>query len=312
MHHVLMLTHSGDSYVTDRVAAGLDRRGLRPLRVDTDRVPAEASLSVGLAGAEVWHELAGVSAGRLRAVWLRRLRPAAPPGELDPVLRAGAQAEIAATWDAWLDALHPLRVIDLPAVADRVEGHKLHQLRAAQAAGLAVPPTLITSDAGHARRFFAEQGGDVVVKMLTPLTISMDGQSPFVHTQRLRPEHLEHLDELAVSPMCFQRRISSLRELRVVWVDGRAFVGAMAGGDDPDWRTGSRGGWLDADLDADTDAALTRLMRGFGLLYGAIDLIVPPTGPPVFLEVNPHGEWGMLERDLGLPIGDAIAAALAQ
>jgi hypothetical protein len=30
----------------------------------------------------------------------------------------------------------------------------------------------------------------------------------------------------------------------------------------------------------------------------------------VFLEVNPHGEWGMLQRDLGLPIGEAIAAAL--
>ena len=29
-----------------------------------------------------------------------------------------------------------------------------------------------------------------------------------------------------------------------------------------------------------------------------------------FLEVNPQGEWGMLQRDLGLPIGEAIAIKL--
>jgi hypothetical protein len=39
-------------------------------------------------------------------------------------------------------------------------------------------------------------------------------------------------------------------------------------------------------------------------------LICTPAGEHVFLEVNPSGEWGMLERDLGLPIADAIAGAL--
>jgi len=30
----------------------------------------------------------------------------------------------------------------------------------------------------------------------------------------------------------------------------------------------------------------------------------------VFLELNPSGEWGMLERDLALPIGAALAEEL--
>jgi glutathione synthase/RimK-type ligase-like ATP-grasp enzyme len=51
-------------------------------------------------------------------------------------------------------------------------------------------------------------------------------------------------------------------------------------------------------------------MSELGLVYGAIDLICTPAGEYVFLEVNPGGEWGMLERDLGLPIADAIARAL--
>ena len=38
--------------------------------------------------------------------------------------------------------------------------------------------------------------------------------------------------------------------------------------------------------------------------------MTPDDDEPVFLEVNPAGEWGWLERDLGYPIGDALAEAL--
>ena len=51
-------------------------------------------------------------------------------------------------------------------------------------------------------------------------------------------------------------------------------------------------------------------MASLDLAFGAIDVIRSPDGGHVFLEVNPAGEWGMLERDLGCPIADAIAEAL--
>ena len=51
-------------------------------------------------------------------------------------------------------------------------------------------------------------------------------------------------------------------------------------------------------------------MRTMGLRYGAVDLMVPVDGPPIFLEVNPAGEWGMLARDLGLPIAESLADEL--
>lgn len=41
-------------------------------------------------------------------------------------------------------------------------------------------------------------------------------------------------------------------------------------------------------------------------------MICTPAGEYVFLEVNPGGEWGMLERDLCLPISEAIAVALLE
>ncbi|MBV9211537.1 MAG: MvdC family ATP-grasp ribosomal peptide maturase, partial [Acidobacteria bacterium] len=68
--------------------------------------------------------------------------------------------------------------------------------------------------------------------------------------------------------------------------------------------------WQKALLPVEVSKGLDALMYGLGLVFGAIDLIRTPAGEHVFLEVNPGGEWGMLERDLGLPIADAIARAL--
>ena len=51
-------------------------------------------------------------------------------------------------------------------------------------------------------------------------------------------------------------------------------------------------------------------MDKLDLVYGAIDMIKTPDGEHVFLEVNPGGEWGMLERDLSYPIAEALAEAL--
>ena len=51
-------------------------------------------------------------------------------------------------------------------------------------------------------------------------------------------------------------------------------------------------------------------MSALALRQGAIDMIVTPAGEHVLLEVNPSGDWGMLEAELNLPIAAALADAL--
>lgn len=65
-------------------------------------------------------------------------------------------------------------------------------------------------------------------------------------------------------------------------------------------------------LPSDVGAKLIALARRLGLVFGAADFIVTPDGRHVFLEINPAGEWGMLERDLSLPISEAIADELTK
>jgi glutathione synthase/RimK-type ligase-like ATP-grasp enzyme len=104
--------------------------------------------------------------------------------------------------------------------------------------------------------------------------------------------------------------------LRIAYVDGNCFVGAIDASRSlkgkTDWRLASPGdcSWSVAEIPEQLIVSLRALMRALGLAYGAIDIIKTLDGKYVFLEVNPGGEWGMLERDLSYPISEALAAAL--
>ncbi len=318
---VLLLTHSGDFYTIDLVAQALARRGVRPIRFNTDLFPSQVKLSAragdqraALLFIETGEE---TSVEEVRAVWARKLWSPRMSDDLDERYRAMCATESVAALENFLDALHNvLWVNDLD--AQRNAENKQRQLRLAARAGLRVPRTLVTNDAAAARQFFAETEGETVAKLLRPLAVSMNGDTPFVYTNRVREEDLAGAEALRHSPMVFQEFIPKAYELRVACVAGEAFAGALdATGTSrghTDWRRAApeECRWQKAQLPTEVANSLQALMSELGLVFGAVDLICTPAGEHVFLEVNPGGEWGMLERDLGLPISEAIAAALLE
>jgi MvdC family ATP-grasp ribosomal peptide maturase len=318
---VLLLTHSGDFYTVDLVSQALERRGARPVRFNTDLFPSLVKLS-GRAGDERAAHLvteAGeeISAEEVRAVWARKLWTPRMAHDLDERYRSMCISESTAALEGFLDALHNSHWIN-NLDRQRDAENKQRQLRLAARAGLRVPRTLVTNDAATARQFFAETSGETVGKLLLPLTVSMDATEAFVYTTRLREEDLATAEQLRHSPMVFQELIPKACELRIAYVAGKTFIGALdATGTSrghTDWRRAApeECRWQQAQLPTEVTTSLQVLMSELGLVFGAIDLICTPTGEYVFLEVNPGGEWGMLERDLGLPISDAIAEALLE
>lgn len=319
--HVLLLTHSADHYTVDRVAQEVSRRGATPVRVDTDDFPSELELVVALGpeGDELALRTAAgeLRAEQIRAAWVRRLRAPRLSDELEPVWRESCQREARAALNGFLEGLEAAgcRFINPLSLGEGAD-NKPRQLRLARELGLEVPRTLVTNEAARARAFFDQVRGRMVAKMLTPLSQSMDGRQPFVYTSAIGPEHLVRLDGLRHSPMVFQERIDKARELRVVVVGEQCFVGAIdasgSAAGQVDWRRAGEGEchWAQGELPAEVAQALVRLVARLGLVYGAADFIVTPEGRHLFLEVNPGGEWGMLERDLGLPISSALAEAL--
>jgi glutathione synthase/RimK-type ligase-like ATP-grasp enzyme len=318
---ILLLTHRGDHYTVDRVEEEVSRRGARALRLNMEDFPAELELTSALedGGGELAlctpeGELRGE---QVRSVWLRRLLPPRLESSLEPGWREGCLRESQAALHGFLDGLEAsgCRFVN-PLQADRMAQDKLRQLRLARALGLEVPRTLVTNDAARVRAFFEQVHGYMVAKMLTPLSQSMQGGQPFVYTSAIGPEDLEELEGLHHSPMVFQERLDKAHELRVAVVGSHCFTGAIdASGSvegQVDWRRSrpDECHWERGELPAEVAARLVRLVASLGLVYGAADFIVTPEGRYVFLEVNPGGEWGMLEHELDLPIAAAFAEAL--
>lgn len=54
-----------------------------------------------------------------------------------------------------------------------------------------------------------------------------------------------------------------------------------------------------------------RYVSELGLVFGAIDL-VRSDDEYYFLEINPNGEWGWLQKNPGLPIAESITDRLIE
>ena len=66
------------------------------------------------------------------------------------------------------------------------------------------------------------------------------------------------------------------------------------------------------ELPDEVEEALLRLLKHAGLRYGAIDMRRTPDGRHVFLEVNPAGQWLLVEEVTGQPITAAMARLLTE
>ncbi|WP_017315240.1 MvdC family ATP-grasp ribosomal peptide maturase [Mastigocladopsis repens] len=314
---VLLLTHSADYFTVERVAQALSRRGAQPFRLDTDRFPMEVRLSARLGSAGLCHRVEYgeriVGTDEVQAIWMRRIWQPQLSTNLAPQFHDACVRESLASLRGFLDGLSEVRwVDDLQRIS--LAENKLRQLRVARNAGLSIPRTLVTNDPQQARQFFSEVEGRMVAKLLTPLSVSMEGSSLFVYTSAVQEQDLVDAEALRYSPMVFQEQIPKLRELRVVFVAGKLFVGALDASrySAVDWRrtTPEECPWEADELPSSVARCLEEFMAQLGLVFGAIDLIHTSEGEHMFLEVNPTGEWGMLERDLGYPISEAIADAL--
>jgi glutathione synthase/RimK-type ligase-like ATP-grasp enzyme len=317
---VLLLTHSADHFTVDRVLAGVARRGAHPVRLDSDRFPAEYRLTTRVSGDGMALRLhthdVEFPVASVASVWMRRIFGPPRSSGLTDLEADQCVRESRAALEGFLSALHGAHWLD-PLAHVREAENKLVQLREAQRAGLHVPRTVVGNDPDEVRALWAECRGQLVAKMLTPVTRSMGPPAAAVYTHTLSASDLDDLEGLALAPMIFQERIDKLRELRVVYVAGRCFVGSLEATSD-DWRKPTQGStsptspWRVDRLPDDVAARLDAVMRALGLRFGVADFLAARDGSHPFLELNPVGEWGMLERDLDLPIADAIAEELCK
>lgn len=246
-----------------------------------------------------------VAVEELDVVWWRRANtpPAIPPEVTDAAHRDLVRNDCQASLLGVLLSRFRGTWVSDPAATRRAE-NKLVQLDAARACGLRTPRTLVSQDPDAIRRFCAGLGNRVIVKPVRgtrerpPLTAMLD--------ERLLSEDAA----MALAPAIYQEYVPGTRHIRA-HVFGDQVLAAELESEAVDWRADMNIPVRTVKLPPGLDRRLCNVVRHLGLAMGVIDLKVGGDGEPVWLEVNPQGQFLFVEGLSGLPLTRALAAFLA-
>ncbi|RSN03147.1 hypothetical protein DMB42_35565 [Nonomuraea sp. WAC 01424] len=307
----------------------LEKLGLEYGLFSPAEYPASASISLSFDGgvSDCLFSLESgqlVRASSIHAVWYRkpglpRLNSIHTPHEREfafSELRAGLRGLYDHVKDAfWISSLDRMTAA----------ANKLGQLRLASQLGMRVPRSVFTNDPVTARDFVAANGNRVIYKSVGDVgLISREGAwdegtvvAELYTTLLDRATIEEGISRIAACPALLQEYVDKDIELRVTVVGESIFCAELLSQNNTDalvdWRQGDifEIEHRIHELPAPVRAQCLRLVRSYGLEFGAIDMIRRPDGDYVFLELNPNGQYGWLEALTGLQISKAIAERFA-
>lgn len=308
---VLLLSSLAD-LSTDRVCSHLAASGIPFLRLNREQLPdlelqldpVSADFTCKHAGC-VWHV-----GQRLRSVWWRQ------PTFLRNVPGRGLTVEEQLSRSQWSAFMRGLMLFDgarwynHPAATYRAEAKPL-QLRVAHKLGFAVPRTLITND--RTSPIPDLLGQNFALKGVDTILLTEGDDQYFGYTSVAEWTECTATDFQAIPSTC-QQLLAPKLDLRVTLVGGRVWctsIETREGGIGGDWRLTPKHQLIykDYQLPAEESKRCSELLNALGLRYGAIDLALSD-GKCWFIEINPTGEWGWLDRD-GRGLSQSIAYELA-
>jgi glutathione synthase/RimK-type ligase-like ATP-grasp enzyme len=318
---ILCLTHSNDLYTIDIVMKRLKELGKEAYRMNSDLFSSKLSFDYSLSDnkntVQIQIDDRVIDANAVEAVWYRKLWQAEAPDELDDDFKEIYLQEYYTMQNIFFESLRDVPWFNPMAKDHEISNNKFGQLSVAAQNSIEIPKSLFTNNQEQVKAFFYEEcNKQMIAKLHGTLSRSMLGNTPFFPTTQITEPNLVGLAALIYCPMIFQEMIPKAYELRIIYVDGEFFAGKINAGQSErgktDWRiaTDIYFKWEPYKLPDQVATSLSKMMQQMGLFFGAIDMIRHQDGRYIFLEVNPQGEWGMLQRDLSYPIGETIAEKL--
>jgi hypothetical protein len=170
----------------------------------------------------------------------------------------------------------------------RLAENKAIQLRVANSLGLRVPRTLISQDPTVARAFCEREDYNVVIKPVRGHKLAP------VLTGMATPEILMETSRIRLSPSIYQEYIHGSRHLRINCFGDTCHSYALDT-DQLDWRFPLTAEASPVEIDSDLAVLLVAFVRRLGLRMGCLDVKLTPDDEPVFLEINPQGQFLFLD-----------------
>lgn len=182
---------------------------------------------------------------------------------------------------------------------------KIAQLQCARSIEFRIPDTIITNDVAVLREFADSHGGNIVAKPIRAQVIGNDGDALVVGTRQLPQEYYE--SATAYAPCYAQERLKIKSEIRIVAFGSRFYSFRLTVNKEADdiKQLGLDNIQHESyDLDLVVAQKVSALMSYYKLEFAAIDFAVVDEGEPVFLELNPNGQWLWLQYMTGVNLID--------
>ncbi|MGH3247555.1 MAG: ATP-grasp domain-containing protein [Trebonia sp.] len=278
---VLLLSRSRDAEF-DAVAGLLGKVGIPVARINADQLTAVDLLidpdrqAVRLDGR--W--LAPT------VTWNRHFSPGAIDGTGSPVRDLFSH-------ESWATVASQLADLSVASMGPRRVG-LLEQQALARRHQIAVPRTVVTTDTTRAWEFLGVRR--LVIKAVDQHFVEaspgrLSGVFPVIVT------HQDPLPAFRPSiPVIAQEYVDHDSELRVYYVNGEVLAFDVRKQSPADlWLASDRVEVRQVDPASPVVSATRCLAAGLGLRFGALDFLLRD-GSPVFLEVNPNGDWRWAEH----------------
>jgi len=310
---ILILSNKWDLSV-DFVICELRKRKQPYLRLNTEDLPSEIA-SVTFPNFQIL-----VTKGRekydltkcINVIWNRR--PGKPYDDVPKSDRPSQAIKhfVDDQWYSWLESLQLIKDvtwINHPHANDSMES-KIRQLKLATEIGFMIPETLITNDPNSVRARLEDHRDGLVVKALYSPLIEETAQDYFIFTNQIKKITSDTDKEIRISPSIFQQPILPKTDYRVTVIRNKVFSVKILHKDGSsiknDWRTIKDNiQFVPCELPKDVEDLCIKYISQSKLLFGAIDF-AERNGDFIFLEINPNGEWGWLQKPYGLPIAECL------
>lgn len=320
---ILIVTNTTDMHA-DRMIIKLNELGHNPIRLNTDEIPLYTNISFlfnetnWVGSIRIMSSEITTTLDAIHSIWWRRPEKYLFPEDMPEQEKLFASGEIRSTLEGILGSLDCYWVSYFDNI--RRASRKVEQLHRATQLGFTVPRTLVTTDPDQLSSFYDACNRQVIYKVLTDSTLATsqvkNPELRSVYTTLLTEEHLKDVESIRYSPCQFQELIQKQRELRITIIGDEVFaveIDSQSSSDtELDWRRQTLiVPHRKAILPDYIASASYKLVKSYGLNYGAIDLIITPDEKYIFLELNPNGQF-MWQEDVvpDLKMTDALASCL--
>lgn len=316
---VLLITNK-DDVTTDFIVNRLNKIGVKYYRLNTEDLMSSIGINFDIDRNEYVlidrEKNQNVDLSFVKSVYYRRpVLPKMKIGSLSEGENEFVIREIAYLLEGLYKILNDRFWIS-PVPSIREAENKIYQLLLARNIGLKIPVSLITTSQAKAEAFLKQLKGNCIIKPIKNGKVDNNENPRVVFTSLITCADIGLLDGVKSCPTYLQSKIEKVADIRVTVVGKKVFPTKIYSQEFEettiDWRKGENTKIKHEriKLPSEIEVKCLELIDRLGLHFGAIDFVLDRDMRYVFLEINPNGQWGWIEKRLGYDISGEIVQLL--